>query len=182
MAQSTAELKKEFEEVALQYMNDLFRAALRMTRNESEAQDLVQDTYLKAYRFFDKFRRGTNFKAWLFKILKNVYINKYRVALRMPEMVSIKDAELSGELTTATTPEDEIFDKFLDDDTTAVIEALPEEFRLAVILSDLEGFSYKETAAILDCPIGTVMSRIHRGRRLLRNSLYEYAKKHGYVT
>jgi RNA polymerase sigma-70 factor (ECF subfamily) len=179
--QNIEKKKREFEEIALQYMDLLYSAALRMTRDGSDAQDLVQDAYLRAYRFFDRFEKGTNFKAWLFKILKNIYINKYRKKARTPQMVDVSDTNISGDLADTVTPEDEIFDTLLDDDITNAMDSLPEEFRLAIILSDLEGFSYKETAEILDCPIGTVMSRLHRGRRLLRKSLGEYAKKRGYV-
>jgi len=173
--------KKEFEEVALQYMDSLYNAAMRMTRDGDDAQDLVQDAYLRAYRFFDKFEKGTNFKAWLFKILKNVYINKYRKEIKQPQMLEVSDVEASGDLSAKTTPEDEVFNSLLDDDITSAIDELPEEFRLAIVLSDLEGLPYKEIAEILDCPIGTVMSRLHRGRKLLRDSLYEYARKRGYV-
>lgn len=180
-AQNAEDKKKEFEEIAFQYMDSLYGAALRMTRDGNDAQDLVQDAYLRAYRFFGKFEKGTNFKAWLFRILKNVYINKYRKELKKPQMVEISDVEAFGGLKEEVSPEDEIFDKLLDDDITNAIDNLPEEFRLAIILSDLRGFSYKEVAEILDCPIGTVMSRLHRGRRLLRDSLREYAKKHGYI-
>ncbi len=179
--QNTENKKKEFEELALQYMDSLYSVALRMTRDAVEAQDLVQDAYLRAYRFFDKFAKGTNFKAWLFKILKNVYINKYRKESRTPQMVDVSGADASENLQTMATPETEIFDRLLDDDITRAIDSLPDEFRYAIILSDVEGLSYKEIAEVLECPIGTVMSRLHRGRNLLRESLYEYAKKRGYV-
>ena len=179
--QSVKNKSKEFEDIAFQYMNALYSAALGMTRNESEAQDLVQDSYLRAYRFFDKFERGTDFKAWLFKILKNIYISKYNKESRKPRMVDFRSVESSGFSKAGATPENEIFDELLDDDIAIAMDALSEEFRLVIILSDLQGFSYKEVAEILDCPIGTVMSRLHRGRRLLRNKLYKYAKKHGYV-
>lgn len=179
--QNTAEKRREFEELALQHMDSLYSVALRMTKNVSEAQDLVQDAYLRAYRFFDRFERGTNFKAWLFKILKNVYINKYRKELRKPQMVDISSVEALNSLRGLTTPEDEIFNKLLDDDVTRAMDALPEDFRLAIMMADLQGFAYKDIAEILECPIGTVMSRLHRGRKLLKNNLYEYAKAHGYV-
>ena len=179
--QNTAKKRGEFEELALQHMDSLYNVALRMTKNTSEAQDLVQDAYLRAYRFFDRFESGTNFKAWLFKILKNIYINKYRKESRRPQMVDISSVEASNSLQGPTTPEDEIFNKLLDDDVTRAMDALPEDFRLAIMLADLDGLSYKDIAEILDCPIGTVMSRLHRGRKLLKNNLYEYAKAHGYV-
>jgi RNA polymerase sigma-70 factor (ECF subfamily) len=172
---------REFEEVAFRYMNPLYSAALRMTGDKSEAQDLVQDSYLRAYRFFDRFKRGTNFRAWLFKILRNVYINKYYKELRIAQVVEVSNIEESGDLVATTTPENEIFNSLLDDEVTNAVGALPEDFRIVIILSDLEGFSYKEIAETLDCPMGTVMSRLHRGRKLLRKSLYEYAKERGYV-
>ena len=180
-AQDVEKKRKEFEELALQYMDSLYGVALRMTRDVTEAQDLVQDVFLRAYRFFDRFEKGTNFKAWLFKILKNVYINKYRRESRMPQMVDVFGVEASNSLQISKTPENEVFDKLLDDEITDAMDALPEEFRFAIVLSDLQGFSYKEIAEILDCPIGTVMSRLHRGRKLLRDSLYGYAKERGYV-
>ena len=175
------EKNRAFEEVAFRYMNTLYSAALRMTGDKSEAQDLVQDSYLRAYRFFDRFKRGTNFRAWLFKILRNVYINKYYKELKAPQTLEISNIEESVDLVTTATPENEIFSSLLDDEVTNAVEALPEEFRIVIVLSDLEGLSYKEIAETLDCPMGTVMSRLHRGRKLLRKSLYEYAKERGYV-
>ena len=179
--QTVESKNREFEDIAIQYMSLLYSAALRMTRDESDAQDLVQDSYLRAYQFFDRFERGTDFKAWLFAILRNIYINEYHRASRTPQMVDIYSLEASGILRTTTTPEDEVFDGLFDDDITRAIASLPNCFRITVILSDLEGLSYKEIAEILGCPIGTVMSRLHRGRNLLRNRLYEYAREYGYV-
>lgn len=179
--QSPDENRKEFETLALQYMDSLYGVALRMTRDATEAQDLVQDAYLRAYRFFDKFKKGTNFRAWLFKILRNVYINKYRKKLKAPMMIDASNAEIAEELQSSINPENDIFDKLLDDDVKNAIDELPDDFRDAIVLSDIEGFSYKEIADILNCPIGTVMSRLHRGRKLLRESLYDYAKNQGYL-
>jgi len=173
--------QKEFESLALPYMDSFFSAALRMTRNETEAEDLLQDAYLRAYRFFDKFEKGTNFRAWLFKIIRNVYINKYRKQSKAPQMMDVADAEAIGSLSETDTPERQIFDKLLDDDITKALDTLPDDFRITLVMSDLEGFSYKEIAEILDCPIGTVMSRLHRGRKLLRKNLTEYAKDRGYL-
>lgn len=181
-AETEAALKaEEFKAIALPYMDVIYRSALRMAGNVGDAQDLVQDSYLRAYRFFDKFKRGTNVKAWLLKILRNLWINKYHKESRAPKMVDIRDIETSEALKAEETPEDRVFDGLLDDDITYAIDSLPEYFRLAVTLSDLEGLSYREIAEILDCPIGTVMSRLYRGRKLLRESLHDYAKRLGYV-
>src|SRR6478736_3013569 len=143
-----------FADQAMEYMPALYSAALRMTRNASDAEDLVQETYLKAYRGFGGFQEGTNLKAWLYRILTNTFINSYRAKKRRPD-----DTQL-----------DEVKD---------ASEGLPENFRLAVLLADVEGFSYKEIAQILDIPIGTVMSRLHRGRKALQMELYEYALQRG---
>jgi len=179
--QNIDERKKEFEDLALQHMDSFYNAALRMTGDEVNAQDLLQDAYLRAYRFFDKFEKGTNFKAWIFKIIKNIYINKYRKEYKSPQMLDVADAESAGLLSISESPEDRIFDKLLDDDIVKALDQLPEDFRITIILSDIEGFSYKEISEILDCPIGTVMSRLHRGRKILRKSLYNYAKNYGFL-
>jgi len=173
--------REEFGNLATQYMDSFYNTALRMTGNEIEAQDLVQDACLRAYYFFDKFEKGTNFRAWLYKIIRNNYINKYRKESKMPQMLNANDVGLSGMISIAETPEDRFFDNILDDDVTSALDKLPDGFRITVILSDLEGFSYKEIAEILDCPIGTVMSRLYRGRTILRKNLYEYAKKRSYI-
>ena len=181
-AETEAALKaEEFKAIALPYMDSIYRSALRMAGNVSDAQDLVQDSYLRAYRFFDKFEKGTNIKAWLLKILRNLWINKYHKESRAPKMVNIRDIETFEAMKAEETPEDRIFDGLLDDDITFAIDSLPEHFRLAITLSDLEGLSYREIAEIMDCPIGTVMSRLYRGRKLLRESLHDYAKRTGYV-
>jgi RNA polymerase sigma-70 factor (ECF subfamily) len=173
--------KNEFERIALQYMDSAYSIALGMTRDATEAEDLVQDTYLRAYKFFDKFESGTNFRAWLLTILKNTYINKYRRESKTPQMVDISELQMSSELASESTPENDIFSKLLDDDVTAAVNSLPKDFHSAVVLSDLEGLAYKEIAEILNVPIGTVMSRLHRGRKFLRSRLNEYARKRGYV-
>ncbi|MBI4551268.1 MAG: sigma-70 family RNA polymerase sigma factor [Candidatus Latescibacteria bacterium] len=179
--------RTEFEQVALVYLDSLYNAALRMTGNQPDAEDLVQETYLKAYRFFHRFRKDSNCLAWLFKIMKNSYINRFRQKVREPITVDYETAkpvyELarleSGEI--GDSPEEEVFSKLLDDDVERAVRALPDEFRLVVILSDIEGFQYKEIAEILGCPIGTVRSRLSRGRRLLRKQLWDYAKDLGYI-
>jgi RNA polymerase sigma-70 factor (ECF subfamily) len=177
----------QFADQAMQYMSALYAAALRMTRNPADAEDLVQETYLRAYRGFEGFREGTNLKAWLYKILTNTFINQYRAKKRRPEQVDLDDTEdfylfrrLGGleAVDAASTPETEILDQIPDAEVKEALESIPEQFRMAVILADIEGFSYKEIAEILDVPIGTVMSRIHRGRRALQKRLWEYAERH----
>jgi len=176
----------QFAELAMPYMSALYAAALRMTRNPSDAEDLVQETYLRAYRGFGGFREGTNLKAWLYKILTNTFINTYRAKKRRPDQVDLDDVEdfylfrrLGGlEAADATrTTENEVLDSIPDAEVKEALESLPEQFRMAVILADIEGFSYKEIAEILDVPIGTVMSRIHRGRKQLQKKLWEYAER-----
>jgi RNA polymerase sigma-70 factor, ECF subfamily len=174
----------DFADLAMEHMPSLYSAALRMTRNPADAEDLVQETYLKAYRGFGGFTAGTNLKAWLYRILTNTYINRYRAAQRRPEESDVGDIEdfylyrrLGGleEARAGRSAEDELMDVFTDSAVKEAIEALPEQFRIAVLLADVEGFAYKEIAEILEIPIGTVMSRLHRGRKALQKHLYEFA-------
>ena len=180
-----------FTEVAMEHMPGLYSAALRMTRNASDAEDLVQETYLKAYRSYATFQDGTNLRAWLYRILTNTYINSYRAAKRRPEVTDVEDVEDlylykrmggSGDARTGRSAEDEALDTFTDDVVKSALEELPEAFRMAVLLADVEGFSYKEISEITDVPIGTVMSRIHRGRRALQKTLHQVAAARGLVS
>src|SRR4051812_34968821 len=177
-----------FADQAMPFMNALYSAALRMTRNPSDAEDLLQETYLRAYRGFGGFQQDTNLKAWLYRILTNTYINQYRAKKRRFDETELDETEdlylyrrLGGLEAAAAgrSAEDELMDWFTDAEVKAAIEALPEQFRLAVLLADVEGFSYKEIAEILDIPIGTVMSRLHRGRKSLQKQLYEFAVARG---
>jgi RNA polymerase sigma-70 factor (ECF subfamily) len=161
-----------------------------MTRNPADAEDLVQETYLKAYRAFESFQQGTNLKAWLYRILTNTFINSYRAKKRRPEQTELEDVEdlylyrrLGGLEAAAAgrSAEDELLDWFTEGEVVDAIEALPEQFRIAVLLADVEGFSYKEIAEILDIPIGTVMSRLHRGRKALQKRLYGFASARGLI-
>jgi RNA polymerase sigma-70 factor (ECF subfamily) len=179
-----------FVDQAMEHMPSLYSAALRMTRNPTDAEDLVQETYLKAYRSFATFQQGTNLKAWLYRILTNTFINTYRAKKRRPEQADVDDVEdlflyhrLGGLEAAAAgrSAEDEVLDTFTDSDIKDALEALPEQFRMTVLLADVEGFSYKEIAAILDVPIGTVMSRLHRGRRALQKALFELGMSRGLV-
>jgi len=164
-------------------MDALFNYARRMTGSQVDAEDLLQETYLKAYRFFDKFEPGTNCKAWLFRILKNSYINRYRRDRKSPETTEFDVIE-EFQFTIGADSHDEsaeLFKNVLDDEIAQAIERLPEDFRTVVILCDIEDFSYEEIAEFVDCPVGTVRSRLHRGRRLLRETLLEYAAERGYA-
>jgi RNA polymerase sigma-70 factor (ECF subfamily) len=178
----------DFADQAMEYMPQLYSAALRMTRNASDAEDLVQETYLKAFRGFGGFKEGTNLKAWLYRILTNTFINSYRSKKRRPDETELDEVEdlylyrrLGGleAVQAGRSAEDELMDWFTDAEVKDAIEHLPENFRLAVLLADVEGFSYKEIAEILEIPIGTVMSRLHRGRKALQKELYEYALQRG---
>lgn len=185
--QPAPELRRLFEEQALVFMDQLYAAALRMTRNPSDAGDLVQETYVKAYAAFASFTQGTNLKAWLYRILTNTFINSYRKNQRGPYQGTIDDLEdwqLGGaeSLTqgrSTRSAEAEAIDHLPDSDVKAALQSIPEDFRLAVYLADVEGFSYQEIADIMKTPTGTVMSRLHRGRRLLRDLLADYARERG---
>src|SRR5579863_10072985 len=178
-----------FADQAMEFMPALYSAALRMTRNPAEAEDLVQETYLKAYRAFGSFEQGSNLKAWLYKILTNTFINAYRARSRRPIESDIEDVEdlylwrrLGGPAIAAgQSAEDSVLDHFTDDEVKEAVESLPEAFRIAVLLADVEGFSYKEIAEITDVPIGTVMSRIHRGRKALQKALLDFGLERGLV-
>jgi RNA polymerase sigma-70 factor (ECF subfamily) len=176
----------DFERDAMQYAPQLYSAALRMTRNSADAEDVVQETFLKAYRAYDSFEEGTNLKAWLYRILTNTYINKYRKQQRRPsevELGELQDLYLYrrlGEYSGASySAEKEALDQFVDTDIIEALESLPESFRMPVVLADVDGFSYKEIADILDIPIGTVMSRLHRGRKALQRKLWNVAEERG---
>jgi RNA polymerase sigma-70 factor (ECF subfamily) len=179
----------EFAEQAMQYMDQLYSTALRMTRNQADAEDLVQETYLKGYRGFGGFTQGTNLRAWLFRILTNTYINSYRKKQRRPLETDLADVQdmylykrLGGEnADLAKSAEDSLMEHLTEGEIRDAIEDLPEQYRLAVLLADVEGFAYKEIAEILDIPIGTVMSRLHRGRKKLQEQLMEFGQRRGYV-
>lgn len=181
---------EDFEAGVLAQLDSLYRTALRLTNNPQEAEDLVQETMLKAFRFSDTYQRGTNLRAWLFRILNTSAINRYRKQATHPNTTSLPEGEdfyiynrikdLSGqELSTGA--EDEVLSQYLDEDVYKALNDLPPNFRMAVILADIEGLSYKEIAEALQIPIGTVMSRISRARRQLQQSLWQYAKDRGYV-
>ncbi len=170
------------------YLDALYNTASRMTRNAQDAEDLVQETYLKAYKYYDKFEEGTNLKAWLFKILKNTFINSYRRAQLQPPQSDFADIEESFESQISENasgqipnPEQELLENVLDEDVQRAIDELPQDYRMVVLLADLEGFSYKEISDILEIPVGTVMSRLYRGRRLLEAEMLRYAREHGYL-
>jgi RNA polymerase sigma-70 factor (ECF subfamily) len=179
-----------FADQAMEYMGSLYSAALRMTRNPADAEDLVQETYLKAYRAFGSFQEGTNLKAWLYRILTNTFINTYRARRRRPEQTELDDVEdlylyrrLGGleAVSAGRSAEEEVLEHFTEGEVKDALESLPDPFRLAVLLADVEGFSYKEIAEILDVPIGTVMSRLHRGRRALQKALHDFGTARGLV-
>jgi RNA polymerase sigma-70 factor, ECF subfamily len=183
-----AALRGRFERDVLPLLPNLYAAALRMTRNPADAEDLVQETYLRAFRGFSGFKEGTNLKAWLYRILTNSFINTYRKKQRQPQTVEGPDDldewylfDKLGGRNVELSAETEVLDKIPDEAVKAALESLPENFRLPVLLADVEGFSYKEIAEIMETPIGTVMSRLHRGRKALQKALWDTAKERGLI-
>ena len=182
--------KEQFTSDAMQYAPQLFSTALRMTRNRSDAEDLVQETYIKGWRSFHTFQDGTNLRAWLFRIMTNTYINKYNAQKRKGTEVELDDVEelflykrlgSIDQSQLSSSAEDQMLELFTDDEVKNALEELPEDFRIPVLLSDVDGFSYKEISEMLEIPIGTVMSRLHRGRKAMQKMLYEYARERGLI-
>ncbi len=186
MPTTNALKQQEFKKEALPHADFLYNYALRMTYNRDDAQDLVQETYLKAFRFWESYEKGTNIRAWLFRIMKNAYINRYRKEKKEPETVEYQEVENFYNVIRSSTSEntdlqEAVFSNLMEDDVANAIAALPEDFRTVIILCDIEELTYEEVAAFVDCPIGTVRSRLHRGRKLLRAQLLDFARSRGYV-
>lgn len=187
----SADIREAFAREAVPHVDALYATAIRLTRNEGDAEDLIQETMLKAYRYFDKYEQGTNCKAWLFKIMTNTFINKYRKAQKRKEFLIDDDSRPLAER--AVMPErnplhqhfgdqDTMFFRLFGDEVKAALEEIPVDFRVVVLLADLQDFAYKDIADIMECPIGTVMSRLYRGRRMLQQKLHDYAVANGYVS
>ena len=182
--------REDFTHDAMQHAPQLFSTAMRMTRNRSDAEDLVQETFIKAWRSFATYQQGTNLRAWLFRIMTNTYINKYNAQQRKPTETELDDVEelflykrlgSVDQSQLSQSAEDQMLSLFTDDEVKKALEELPDQFRIPVLMSDVEGFSYKEIAEILEIPLGTVMSRLHRGRKSMQKMLYEYAKERGLI-
>lgn len=185
------DVRAELETEALSFIDSLYRTALRMTRNPADAEDLVQEAYLRAFRSLHQFQPGTNLRAWIFRIMTNAYINEYRKRSRRPTSSSLDDLEEfylydhlidSGVQPTSDRPEDVVLDRLTADDVIEALDGLSDDFREVVLLADVEGFSYREIAEIMDIPVGTVMSRLYRARRRLQRSLYDFAVDAGYIS
>lgn len=182
------ELKKQedFNDEIIPHLDALYNFGLRLTADPNDAEDLVQDTIVKAYRFFSSYEKGTNAKAWLFRILKNSYINNYRKKSKKPAEVDYDEVasfyeSIRAERTETSDLEDKMFRDLIDDDLSKALNSIPEDFRTVVLLCDVEDFTYEEIANMLDVPIGTIRSRLHRGRNLLKAQLMDYAEKRGYT-
>ena len=181
--------QEEFQADTMEFMDALYGAALRMTKNPADAEDLVQETYLKAYRSYASFEKGTNLRAWLYRILTNTYINIYRAKQIRPQIDDVEDIEdlylyrkvAGSDGTLSQSAEEVVLDAITDVAMTEALESLPDTFRMTVLLADIEGFSYAEIAEITDVPVGTVMSRLHRGRRALQKALLPYAERQGLI-
>ena len=178
--------QKDFDKEIIPHMDALYNFALRLTTDPNDAEDLVQDTIVKAYRFFSSYEKGTNAKAWMFRILKNSFINNYRKTSKKPSQVDYDEVSsyyesIRAERTETSDLESLMFREMMDDDLSIALKRLPEDFRTVVLLCDVEGYTYEEIANMLDVPIGTIRSRLHRGRNLLKTELLEYAKKRGYT-
>jgi len=178
--------QKEFEREAVPQMDVLYSYAYHITNDHDDAQDLLQETFLKAFRFWDKFEKGTNLKAWLFRIMKNSYINRYRKEKKEGVSVSYDEVEdfvetIRDEAYHSENLAESLSKNLLDDEVARALESLPDEFRTVILLCDIEGLPYEEIAEFIQCPIGTVRSRIHRGRKILQQKLQTYAKKKGYI-
>lgn len=178
--------QKDFNEEIIPHLDALYNFGLRLTSDPNDAEDLVQDTIVKAYRFFSSYEKGTNAKAWLFRILKNSYINNYRKKSKKPQEVDYDEVAtfyetIRAERTETSDLEDKMFRELIDDELSQALDNIPEDFRTVVLLCDVEDFTYEEIANMLDVPIGTIRSRLHRGRNLLKAELMDYAAKRGYV-
>ncbi|MEX0722997.1 MAG: sigma-70 family RNA polymerase sigma factor [Gracilimonas sp.] len=178
--------QKDFDDEIIPHMDALYNFALRLTTDPNDAEDLVQDTIVKAYRFFSSYEKGTNAKAWMFRILKNSFINNYRKTSKKPSQVDYDEVSsyyesIRAERTETSDLESLMFREMMDDDLSIALKRLPEDFRTVVMLCDVDGYTYEEIANMLDVPIGTIRSRLHRGRNLLKTELLEYAKKRGYT-